>query len=85
MDILVSDATQDIWVDDNQTTKLMEFDANGTRHLEWDLHKGTPALPGLFYELHQIASIPTARSTASTTCTPDPEVPSESRAPTSRS
>ena len=36
MDILVSDATQDIWVDDNQTTKLIKFDASGTRHLEWD-------------------------------------------------
>jgi len=58
MDILISDATQDIWVDDNQTTKLIKFDASGTRHLEWDLHKGTPALPGLFYELHQISVDP---------------------------
>jgi DNA-binding beta-propeller fold protein YncE len=58
MDILVSDATQDIWVNDNQTTKLIKMDANGTRHLEWDLHKGTPGLPGLFYELHQISVDP---------------------------
>jgi hypothetical protein len=58
MDILISDATQDIWVDDNQTTKLIKMDATGKRLLEWDLHKGTPALPGLFYELHQISVDP---------------------------
>lgn len=51
-DILVSDATQDVWVSDNMHTEIVKYDTSGNRLYSWDA-SGTA--PGGFGELHQLA------------------------------
>lgn len=50
--IFVSDATQDVWVADNQTTEVLKFDRAGNRLFSWD---ASGAQPGGFGELHEFS------------------------------
>jgi streptogramin lyase len=51
-DVLVSDATQDVWVSDNMDTEIVKFDTSGRRLYSWN---ATGTAPGGFGELHELA------------------------------
>jgi sugar lactone lactonase YvrE len=50
-DILISDATQDVWVSDNMTTQIVKYDTSGRRLLSWS---ASGIGPGGFGELHEL-------------------------------
>ena len=51
-DILVSNATQDIWVSDNMTAEVLKYDTNGNRLYSWN---ASGPVPGGFGELHELS------------------------------
>jgi hypothetical protein len=51
-DILVSDATQDVWVSDNMTAEVLKFDTKGNRLYSWN---ASGPVPGGFGELHELS------------------------------
>lgn len=51
-DILVSDATQDVWVADNMTAELLKYDTQGNRLFSWN---ASGPVPGGFGELHEFS------------------------------
>ena len=51
-DILVSDATQDIWVADNMTAEVLKYDTQGNRLFSWN---ASGPVPGGFGELHEFS------------------------------
>jgi DNA-binding beta-propeller fold protein YncE len=50
--VFVSDATQDVWVADNMTARVLKYDVNGKLLFSWD---ATGTAPGGFGELHQFS------------------------------